>query len=49
MQHNETFAKSLSMGLRREAAALSRHNCPPIPDYAPFLVLGFRLDELEAL
>ena len=49
MQHDETFAKSLSMGLRREAAALSHHNCPPIPDYAPFLVLAFRLDELEAL
>jgi len=48
MQHDETFAKSLSMGLRR-AAALSRHHCPPVPDHAPFLVLAFRLDELEAL
>lgn len=49
MQHDETFAKSLSMGLRREAAALSRHYCPLTLDYAPFLVLAFRLDELEAL
>lgn len=48
MRHDETFAKSLSMGLRR-ATALSRHHCLPIPDYAPFLVLAFRLDELEAL
>lgn len=49
MQHDETFAKSLSILLRREAAALSRHHCPLIPDCASFLVLTFRLDELEAL
>ena len=49
MQHDETFAKSLSTVLQREAAVLSRYHCPPIPDYASFLVLTFRLDELEAL
>jgi len=48
MQHDETFAESLSIGVAPGGCRLISPSLTVL-DYAPFLVLAFHLDELEAL